>query len=87
MTQFELKIEENAKAIAKGKRERHWLLVGLALMVTYNGYLTYKQHTIETCQANLYTHITGQKAPTVAELEAVPNPKEYQDLFEGCGDD
>ena len=79
-----LRIEQNKQAIQKGKRERRYLLIGLLIMVVYNSYLTYKQHTLETCQANLYTHLTGQKAPTVKQLDAVPNPEEYKSLFEGC---
>ena len=87
MNQSELnrtRIEVNAFGIAKGKRERRWLVVGLLLMVVYNSYLTYKQHTIKTCQAKLFTHITGQEAPTIAELEVIQDQKEYKARFKGC---
>ena len=79
-----LDIEANRKAIKNGKRERRGLLVIIIALITYTAHLTYKQHTIETCQAKLFTHITGQEAPTIAELEVIQNPKEYKARFKGC---
>ena len=61
----ELNIRDNQKAIELNRdliKILIFFVIGLSITIWI---LVYRQHNIETCQAKLYTHLTGQKAPSI----------------------
>ena len=78
------RIRANARDIKRNRRTINGLFIVIALLLSAVGYLVYKQHTLENCQAKLFTHLTKQKAPTLHELKRVNNPTVYKALFTEC---